>query len=64
MHLQAALEAERSNLQAKLNDAQSALQLMKPTNQLDTTTPVDKAVRMIDELLKVNIQACCLSGHM
>ena len=51
-HAQAVLEAERSTLQAKLKDA---LKLhMVPRTQVDTSSPIDQAVNLLDDLLEVS----------
>ena len=50
----AALERERLELQAQLKDA---LQLhMAPTTKLDTTSPIDRTIALLDGLLEVR---CC-----
>ena len=50
--VQASLEAERLALQARLKDA---LQLhMAPRTQLDTSSPIDRTVTLLDGLLEVH----------
>ena len=49
--MQAALEEERQALQAKLKDA---LQIhMAPRMNLDTSSPIDRTVALLDTLLQV-----------
>lgn len=49
--LQAALEAERVTLQTRLKDA---LRLhMTPCTRLDTSSPIDRTVALLDQLLEV-----------
>ena len=49
--LQAALEAERLALQARLKDALKPRMSLKTT--LDTASPIDKAVTLLDGFLEV-----------
>ena len=60
-HAQAALEAERLTLKARLKDA---LRLhMTPCTRLDTTSPIDRTVAILDNLLEVGMLFSSKARH-
>lgn len=56
MAVQAELEAERLHLQDRLRDALDSR--MEPRMQVDTSSPIDRTVNLLDNLLQASLLYC------